>query len=293
MSCKAVTASMSGKICIITGANSGIGRAAALRLAELGAHVVMVCRNRERGEHAKEEIDSAVVAARSGGNTELVIADLSSQADIRRAAQEILAAHPAIDVLINNAGASLKHREITVDGIERTFAVNYLAYFMLANLLLPGLRARANARIVNIASAAHGRGKIDFDNLQGERRYGNFAMYATSKLEDVMFTYALARMLGDSGITVNTLHPGVVATGIWRQVPILDTIGKWFMISPEKGAETIVFLAASPQVAGITGSYFDKCEVIKTSARSYDVALQKKLWNVSVAITGVGSEVGA
>ncbi|MEO7218815.1 MAG: SDR family oxidoreductase [Gemmatimonadaceae bacterium] len=285
-----MTTSMSGKVCVITGANSGIGKEAARRLAELGAHVVMVCRNRERGAQAKVEIDRAVVASRSTGSTELIIADLSLQADVRRAAQEVLAAHPAIDVLINNAGAALKHREITADGIERTFAVNYLAYFMLADLLLPGLRARGSARIINVASAAHGRGKIDFDNLQGERRYSALSMYSNSKLEDVMFTYALARRLAGSDVTVNTLHPGVVATGIWRQAPILNTIGKWFMISPEKGARTIVFLAASPDVAKVSGRYFDKCEAVKTTALSQDVSIQEKLWSESVSLTGVGSE---
>ena len=290
MSCKPVTTSMSGKVCVITGANSGIGKEAARRLAELGAHVVMVCRNRERGAEAKVEIDRAVSAGRSTGGTELVIADLSSQAEVRRAAQEILVAHPAIDVLINNAGAALKHRELSADGIERTFAVNYLAYFMLVNLLLPALRARGKARIVNVASGAHNGGKIDFDNLQGERRYTTWSMYANSKLEDVMFTYALARRLAGSGVTANTLHPGVVATGIWRQVPILNTIGKWFMISPEKGARTIVYLAASPDVAEVSGRYFDKCEAVKTSALSQDVAIQEQLWNVSVSLTGVESE---
>jgi NAD(P)-dependent dehydrogenase (short-subunit alcohol dehydrogenase family) len=250
----------------------------------------MVCRNRERGEQAKVAIDRAAVAARAGGSTELVIADLSSRSEVLDVARRILAAHPAIDVLVNNAGAALKHREVTVDGVERTFAVNHLAYFMLANLLLPALRARAHARIINVASEAHRRGRVDFDNLQGERRYTTLLMYSNSKLENLMFTYALARRLTGTGITVNALHPGVVATGIWRQSPILNTVGKLFMISPEKGARTIVYLAASPDVAQVTGCYFDKCEVKETSAVSRDVSLQENLWNVSVELTGVGSE---
>jgi NAD(P)-dependent dehydrogenase (short-subunit alcohol dehydrogenase family) len=282
---------MSGKVCVITGANTGIGEAVAVKLAALGAHVVMVCRNRERGERAKAEIDRAASDGQHAGSTELLIADLSSQAEVRAVAHQILAAHPAIDVLVNNAGVALKHRELTADTIERTFAVNYLAYFMLANLLLPALRAARRARIVNVASAAHGSAKLDFDNLQGERRYRNYPMYAASKLEDIMFTYALARRLESSGITVNTLHPGVVATEIWRQVPILNTLGKLFMISPEKGARTTVYLAASPDVEGVTGKYFDKCEPVKTIPLSHDVTLQEKLWDVSAVLTGVGKAV--
>jgi NAD(P)-dependent dehydrogenase (short-subunit alcohol dehydrogenase family) len=180
---------------------------------------------------------------------------------------------------------------LTVDGIERTFAVNYLAYFMLANLLLPGLRAAGSARIVNVASDAHRRARLDFDNLQGERGYSNIRMYSESKLEDVMFTYALARRLAESGVTVNALSPGLVATEIWRQVPVLDLLSRLFMRSPEKGARTTVYLAASPDVEGVTGKYFDKCKPSVTIALSHDVALQERLWATSVALTGVGADV--
>src|SRR6185312_6574531 len=162
--CNPVTTSMHGKICVITGANTGIGKAAAAALAALGAEIVMVCRDRVRGERALEEVAAAAVSGGQGGSAELSIADLSSQSDVRSIAAAILAAHPRIDVLVNNAGVALKHRQLTVDGIERTFAVNYLAYFMLANLLLPGLRAAGSARIVNVSSGAHRRGKLDFDN---------------------------------------------------------------------------------------------------------------------------------
>ncbi len=180
---------------------------------------------------------------------------------------------------------------MTVDGIERTFAVNYLAYFMLAHLLLPGLRAAGSARIVNVSSGAHRRGRLDFDNLQGERSYSNIRMYSDSKLEDLMFTYALARRLAGSGVTVNALHPGVVATEIWRDVPILAFLSRWLMLSPEKGARTTVYLAASPDVEGVTGQYFDKCKPAGTSALSHDVALQERLWTTSVTLTGVGAEI--
>jgi len=286
-----VLSSMFGKTCVITGANTGIGKAAAEALAALGAHVVMVCRNREKGEEARAEIAAAAQKSGRRGGVELIIADLSSQAEIRAAARDILTAHPKIDVLVNNAGLALKQRELTVDGIERTFAVNYLAYFMLANLLLPGLRAAGHARIINVASAAHATGKLDFDNLQGERSYGNVQMYASSKLQDVMFTYALARRLAGSGITVNTLHPGAVATEIWRQIAILRILSKWFMLSPEKGARTTIYLAASPNVEGVTGTYYSKCQPAKTTKLSHDEMLQEKLWVTSVALTGTGRDI--
>ncbi len=290
MSCSPVTASMQGKTCVITGANTGIGKAAAEALASLGAQLVIVCRDRDKGERARADISSAAQRGGRGGSVELRIADLSSQSEIRAVARDILRAHPRIDVLVNNAGLALKRRELTVDGIERTFAVNYLAYFMLANLLLPGLRAAKSARIINVASGAHASGKLEFDNLQGERSYSNVRMYAASKLEDVMFTYVLARRLAGSGITVNTLHPGVVATEIWRQVAILRALSSWFMISPEKGARTTVYLAASPEVDGVTGEYFDKCQPARTTRLSHDEKLQEQLWTTSVALTGVGNE---
>jgi NAD(P)-dependent dehydrogenase (short-subunit alcohol dehydrogenase family) len=282
---------MTGKTCVITGANTGIGKAAAESLAALGARIVMVCRNPEKAERARSDIASAAERSGRGGSVELFIADLSSQAEVRRVAHDILAAHPKLDVLVNNAGLALNRRQLTVDGIEQTFAVNYLAYFMLAHLLLPALRAAGRARIINVASGAHAGGRLEFDNLQGERRYKNIAMYAASKLEDVMFTYALSRRLEGSGITVNTLHPGVVATEIWRQVAILRVLSKWFMLSPEKGSRTTVYLAASPDVEGVSGKYFDKCKPAKTAKLSHDQALQEKLWSTSVAMTGVGGAI--
>ncbi len=251
----------------------------------------MICRDRAKGERALAEIVTAAAKGGHGGSAELTIADLSSQSDVRSIAAGILAAHPRIDVLVNNAGVALKRRELTVDGIERTFAVNYLAYFMLANLLLPGLRAAGSARIVNVSSGAHQRGRLDFDNLQGERSYSNIRMYSASKLEDVMFTYALARRLAGSGVTVNALHPGVVATEIWRQAPVLEFLSRWFMLTPEKGARPTVYLAASPDVEGVTGQYFDKCEPARTIALSHDVALQERLWTTSVTLTGVGADI--
>jgi NAD(P)-dependent dehydrogenase (short-subunit alcohol dehydrogenase family) len=291
MACQPVTSSMHGRTCVVTGANTGIGRAASEALAMLGARVVMVCRNREKGERARIGVARAAQAGGRDGGADLLIADLSSQSDVRSVATEIATAYPRPDVLINNAGVALARRELTVDGIERTFAVNYLAYFMLANLLLPALRAAGTARIINVASGAHASGRFDPDNLQGERRYRNYPMYAATKLQDVMFTYALARRLAGSGITVNTLHPGVVATEIWRQVPVLRTLSRWFMLSPEEGARTMVYLAASPDVEGVTGEYFDRCQTARTTRVSHNETLQEELWATSVALTGVDADI--
>jgi NAD(P)-dependent dehydrogenase (short-subunit alcohol dehydrogenase family) len=279
---------MHGRTCVITGANAGIGFEAARQLAVLGATVLLVCRDRTKGEAAMQEINRSASASGSGGSSELFIADLSAQQQIRTVAADILASHPRIDVLINNAGLALKQREVTIDGIERTFAVNFLAYFMLAHLLMPGLRAADHARIVNVASDAHRAGRLDFQNMQGERQYRNYRMYAESKLQDVMFTYALARRLAGSGITVNTLHPGVVATKIWRQIPILRVLSKWFMTSPANGARTTVYLAASPDVQAVSGAYFDKCKAVRSSTISNDRDLQERLWKVAVDLTGLG-----
>lgn len=277
---------MTGKTCVITGANTGIGKAAARALARLGATVVIVCRNAEKGAAARDEIERAAREAGRGGSVSLELADLGSQMEVRGLAERLLAAHASIDVLVNNAGVALRRRELTVDGIERTFAVNYLAYVLLAQLLLPALTAaaqsRGEARIVNVASGAHGAiGALDFDNLQGEKRYTDFGAYALSKLADIMFTYALARRLARSGVTVNAVHPGLVATEIWRQVPVLDLVARLFMPSPEKGARTTVYLAASPDVRGVTGAYFAKCAPAKSTALSRDEALQERLWQVT------------
>ena len=282
---------MRGRTCVITGANTGIGKAAAESLAALGADVMMICRDPGRGESALRDVTHAAETGGQNGSARLFIADLSSQAEIRAVSRDVMAVCPEVHVLVNNAGAALNQRELTVDGIERTFAVNFLAYFMLANLLLPALRAAGSARIVNVASGAHVRGKIEFDNLQGERSYSNWQMYSSSKLEDVMFTYALARRLDGSGITVNALHPGVVATEIWRQIAIVRIVSRWFMLSPEKGARTTVYLAASPDVNGVTGRYFDKCTQVKSTRLSHDEGLQEKLWEVATSLTGVGREI--
>lgn len=293
MRCPDVTTPMTGRICVVTGANSGIGRVTARRLAELGAHVVLVGRDRVKGEDARAEVERAGRAGGYNGTAALEIADLSVQAEVRALAARLLERHPTIHVLVNNAGVSMQRRELTADGIERTFAVNHLAYFMLALLLLPALRRAPEARIVNVTSEAHQAFRkpeqLDFGNLQGERRYKNLLAYSTSKLGNVAFTLALARRLEEEGahVTVNTLHPGVVATDIWRQLPVLRSVGKWFMRSPEQGAQTTIYLAASPDVAHVTGEYFVDCRIRPSSAASRDRELQERIWTESERLTHV------
>ncbi|HSE97114.1 MAG TPA: SDR family oxidoreductase, partial [Blastocatellia bacterium] len=226
---------MTGKTCMVTGASSGIGKVTARRLAELGARVLMVCRSRERGQKAREEI-----ARRSGNNDiELLICDLSSQRAIRELVIDFLARHDRLHVLVNNAGLMLRHRALTEDGLEMTFAVNHLAYFLLTNLLLDVIRISSPARIVNVASVAHVTGTINFDDLQGEKGYSSMGAYRQSKLANILFTYELARRLEGTGVTVNCLHPGIIATGIARDMPkIVGLVLKVFFTGAEKGADS-------------------------------------------------------
>jgi len=276
--------SMSGRVCLVTGAGSGIGKPTAIELAKAGATVVIVCRSRERGEAARRDI------SRKSRNdaVELMVADLSSQREIRRLAAEFEDKHDRLDVLVNNAAVMLKHRSVTTDGIETTFAVNHLAYFLLTNLLLPSLERSGPARVVNVASTAHHSGRIDFDDLQNERGYSMMGSYSGSKLANILFTYELARRLEGTGVTANCLHPGVVATSLFRELPkLILAPAKLFFISPEKGAETSVYLAMSPEVEGITGKYFIKRREARSSPASYDDEVARRLWQVSASLTEV------
>lgn len=275
---------MKDKVCLITGANAGIGKVTAQKLADAGATVVMVCRNRQKGEAALSEIK------KKSGNTdvELMIADLSSQAEIRRLAAEFKAKHNGLDVLVNNAGVYIPKRTLTVDGIETTFAVNHLAYFLLTNLLLDLLKQSAPSRIVNVSSEAHHYGKVEFDNLQGERQYKGFPAYSNSKLENILFTRELAHRLAGTNVTANSLHPGAVATGIFRNTPKpIEWIIKLITMSPEKGAQTSIYLATSNEVEGITGKYFEKKKEKYPSRVAQDDELARKLWQVSEQLTGL------
>ncbi len=281
---------MKQKVCMITGANSGIGRATAQGLAEMGATVVMVCRDRSRGEAAMSEIK------RTTGNqaVDLMLADLSSLASVRQLAQDYANRHQRLDVLVNNAGTYFTKRHLTVDGLEALFVVNYLAPFLLTNLLLDLLERSAPARIVNVAGAYHAKGRIDFDDLQGERDYNGTRANNQAKLALVLFTYELARRLADTGVTANCLHPGAVATNLLEKdqdyPPVMRfayRLFKPFAKSPKKGAETSLYLASSPEVEGATGKYFVNKKAQPSSPESYDAALAARLWEVSADLVGL------
>ena len=276
---------MHGKTVLITGATQGIGKQSAIALGAMGAKLVLVCRNEQKARASIEDIE------REGKckGVELIVADLSSMAEVRRAAQEFLAKHDRLDVLLNNAGVLVTSRKTTVDGLETTFATNHLAYFLMTELLLPALKKTDHARIVNVASHAHKRAKaIRFDDLQFEKNYSTFDAYSHSKLCNIAFTYELARRLQGSGVTANCLHPGVVATGFGQTyggaMSWLIKIAHVFMIDPKKGAETSVYLASSKDVEGVTGKYYDKCKAVPSTKVSYDQAAAKRLWEVSEAL---------
>ncbi len=277
---------MQGKACMVTGANSGIGKATALGLAQMGANVVMVARDRARGEVAQNE-----VKAKSGNNSvDLLVADLSSQQSIRQLVEDFKQHYKQLHVLINNAGVFMLTRRETVDGLEITFAVNYLAPFLLTNLLLDVLKASAPARIVNVSSEAHENGYIKMDDLQAKKNYRPFRAYGQSKLALVMFTYELARRLQGTGVTANCLHPGFVATNIGQSgvVPVARPVAKFVLsflgISPEEGAKTSIYLATSTDVEDVTGKYFVKSVISRSAPISYDESLQRQLWEESAKL---------
>ncbi|MGD8373199.1 MAG: SDR family oxidoreductase [Syntrophobacterales bacterium] len=279
--------SMAGKICMVTGANDGIGKATALGLADLGAAVVMVCRSREQGEAALAEIRQ-----KSGNDyVSLLLADLASQDSIRDLAENFKAQPGTLHVLINNAGIISRQRLVTVDGLETQFAVNHLAPFLLTNLLLDVLKSSAPARIVTVASDMHRGANIDFDDLQSERSYGPTQVYSKTKLANVLFTYELARRLQGTKVAANCLHPGMVATKL-----LADAIGlpralmsttRLMGSSPEKGAKTSIYLATSPALEGVSGKYFIKQKAVESSKISYDDSLASRLWKVSAELTGL------
>jgi NAD(P)-dependent dehydrogenase (short-subunit alcohol dehydrogenase family) len=275
------------KVCVLTGGTSGIGRETAVALAALDARLVLVCRDAGRGEETIDEI-----AARTGRrDVALHLADLSVQRDVRRVAAELLDGYPRIDVLLNNAGIINLHRTLTADGIEAVFATNHLAYFLLTLLLLDRLLASGPARIVNVASEAHRFGQLDFDDLGNTRRYRAMRVYGQSKLANILFTYELARRLAGSAVTANCLHPGAVGTRLGHNngtiARLLATALKPLFRSPAEGADTSIWLASSPDVDGVTGEYFVRRKPKRSSAATYDEATARRLWDVSVALTGV------
>lgn len=282
------TGSMDGKVVLITGGTSGIGKATAKALAAMGAEVVVHGRNRKRGEQAAEEIRRESASDK----VSLLLADLAVQDEVRRLAKEFEASHDRLDVLVNNAGLIADRRTETPDGIELTLAVNHLASFLLTNLLLDLLKKSAPSRIINVSSEAQRQAKrIDFDNLQGERRYGAFRIYGQSKLANVLFTYELAEWLHDTGVTAFAMHPGGVNTNFGKGnrslMSLLFRVFKPFMRSSEQGADTVVYLATSPEVEGMSGEYFSDREVAKPAEGAYDEAARKRLWEVSEELTGL------
>jgi NAD(P)-dependent dehydrogenase (short-subunit alcohol dehydrogenase family) len=273
---------MTGKVCVVTGANAGIGKETSIGLAKLGAAVVMVCRDAGRAEKALREIKY-----QSGSDrVELMICDLSSQKSIRRFADEFKQQHDRLDVLVNNAGVFLRQRSLTEDGIESTFAINHLGYFLVTHLLLDLLKKSAPSRIVNVASTAHRYGKLDVNAWVSAREYSAFGAYANSKLANVLFTYELARRLEGTDVTANCLHPGAVASNLFRGLPgLLEALIKFVTISPERGARTSIYLASSPNVQGISGKYFARRRPEKSSEASYDLEAARRLWEVSEELT--------
>lgn len=289
---KAMEQPMQGRVCLVTGASNGIGKAAALELAGMGASLVLLCRDRARGEAAM-----AGISGRSGNrDIALLVADLSSQRQVRAAATAFLESGRPLHVLLNNAGAIHAERTLTEDGIETTFAVNHLGPFLLTRLLLDRLRESGRARIVNVASELHrrgyGGGRIAFDDLNGERRYGGWRAYGQSKLANILFTRELARRLDGTGITANAVHPGVVATGFGRNnrtgwMPYLQALYRPFSRSAGKGADTPVWLATAPLLEDVTGRYYVDRKERRPAPQALHDADAARLWQVSEEMTGL------
>ena len=278
---------MSARACVITGATSGLGRATALGLAAAGADVLLVGRDRERGDRTLAEAQ----AAGSGPRSALLLYDLSSQRQVRELADELHERVDRVDVLVNNAGVDVGRREVTEDGLELTFAVNHLAPFLLTGLMLDRLKAAGSARVIALTSGAHYQGKIDFDDLQGERRFSGQRAYNQSKLANVLFTLELARHLSGDELTANCVDPGwVKGTNLGRTASLglkLMALAMWpVMVTPEKGADTIVWAATAPELSGQSGKYFKKQRVRDPSKRARDAELARRLWDESEQLTG-------
>jgi NAD(P)-dependent dehydrogenase (short-subunit alcohol dehydrogenase family) len=286
---------MTGRTVLVTGASTGIGRATAAALAERGARVLLVARDRGRGEDALREVTARAAAGGRGGSGEVLLADLSRQAEVRQLADAVRGRADRLDVLVNNAGALFDTRRTTPDGIEATLALNHLAYFLLTTLLLEPLRAAGaatgDARVVNVASDAHKAVRaLPLDDLQSARGYSAVRAYSVSKLANVMFAYALARRLAGSGVASNALHPGVVgsnfAQGQGGVFGVFFKVARPFLLSPEKGARTSVYLAGDPATRGATGGYYKRARLGRSSPASHDVAAQEALWAESERLVG-------
>lgn len=277
--------SMKGKRVLVTGATAGIGKETARQLRALGADIVIVGRNPDKTKGVRREL----AASEGDGAIDHFIADLSSMEEVRGLARDFLAKYDSLDVLVNNAGALNLSRETTREGLELTFATNHLSYFLLTNLLLSALERAAPARVVNVSSDAHRGVSLDFEDLQSETRYSSLTAYSRSKLANILFTRELAARVAERGITVNSLHPGVVASsflakpGFWGAI---SAVARLFMISNEKGARTSVYLASSPEVAQVSGRYFAKSRAKDPSRAATDDVAAKRLWALSEELVG-------
>jgi NAD(P)-dependent dehydrogenase (short-subunit alcohol dehydrogenase family) len=280
---------MQGKVCLVTGATSGIGEITARELARLGAHVAIVGRSAEKCATTVAQIKAATGATAVDSFT----ADLSARSELHRLAQQLQERLPRLDVVVNNAGAMFWHRTVGADGIEKTLALNHFSYFVLTSLLLPLLRQSAPARIVNVASDAHKGVTINFDDIEFKERYSGWKAYQQSKLANILFTYELARRLEGTSVTANTLHPGFVRTNfleVFKEAPagwLLTRIMPLFAISPEEGARTSIYLASAPEVEKVSGRYFVKQKAVESSTASRDRGAAERLWQLSEAISGV------
>ena len=279
---------LQGQVCVVTGATSGMGKATAAALAAQGANVVVAGRNEPKAQGVVREIRSQT------GNdaVHFLLADFGDLEQVRDLAAAFKERYARLDVLVNNAGAFFNARKVTAYGVEMTFLVNHLAPFLLTHLLLDPLLASAPARIVNVSSDGHRYGGMDFDDLSLKRFYFGMKAYGRSKLANILFTYELSRRLEGSGVTVNALHPGHVATDIWRSnFPVIGPLLKRMMgraaLTPERGADTAIYLASSPDVQGVTGKYFVKRQAVSSSSLSYDQEVARQLWEISAQITAL------
>lgn len=272
---------------LITGGNSGIGKATASELASKGYQVVFITRNREKGEEVKNEI----IASSKNENVDYILADLTSKKQVRQCVETFKKSYQKLDVLINNAGVCLPEKRITADGLEESFQINHLSHFMLSNLLIDDLKKSDNPRIINVSSAGYSSGKFDPENFQSEKKFGTFSTYCDTKLLNILFTFELAERLEDTGITVNALHPGVVNTNFAHELKgilnVLNKMFKPFLMSPGKGATTSVYLASSEEVKNITGKYFVKCKQVETKNVFITPENRKILWEKSMELSGL------
>jgi len=278
---------MGGTTVLITGGTSGIGKATAVAMAAMGANVVVVGRNQERGGAAVEEIK----AQSHNESVELMLADLSVQAEVRRLAEEFLERYDRLDVLVNNAGLVQSKRTETPDGIETTLAINHLAPFLLTNLLLGCLEQSAPSRVITVSSEAQRWGTMDFEDMQSRRKYRGFPVYGMTKLANIMFTYELAERLDGTDVSANCLHPGSVGTNFGQNnrgaMALFFRTFKPFMRSPEQGADTLIWLASSPEIDGVSGKYFSDRKEIEAKKVAYDPAARRRLWEISEELTGL------